>query len=225
MYVAAAQQTVSATCRTKRSKACTTCLSRYIAQAPTRSYVPCHSTVMTSPNGSIDGSQTPGSSCTTGSNDGDLQPSIAAIPSVSPSISQASILRSVSSPGSHLRFVLPESVATSSQIFITASDPSAPGGTASPRVPNSRGLSGAPLRNSRQASRDYHHTVLRRPISDPHVSSIRRAWQSTKANGDIEKPWLKHVDPAHRWAKVVFWVLFVLGITGACARMSVTLHC
>jgi hypothetical protein len=61
-------------------------------------------------------------------------------------------------------------------------------------------------------------SLHRRDLSDTQRTSIRRPWPSTMKKGAIEKPWLEHVDPAHRWAKAIFWVLFVLGFVGAGAR-------
>jgi hypothetical protein len=33
--------------------------------------------------------------------------------------------------------------------------------------------------------------------------------------GEIDKPWKKYPDPAHRWGSVIFWALVALGFVGA----------
>lgn len=52
--------------------------------------------------------------------------------------------------------------------------------------------------------------------------NLRRPYPSTKLKGEIEKPWTKYPDPAHRWARVIFWALVTLGFAvGVVSEFSV----
>jgi hypothetical protein len=53
--------------------------------------------------------------------------------------------------------------------------------------------------------------LYKRPISNGSSLNFRRPYPSTKLRGEIEKPWTKYPDPAHRWARIIFWVLVALG--------------
>lgn len=51
----------------------------------------------------------------------------------------------------------------------------------------------------------------------------RRPRPSTKLRGEIEKPWTKYPDPAHRWSKIIFWVLAALGLASGALSESLGL--
>lgn len=44
---------------------------------------------------------------------------------------------------------------------------------------------------------------------------IRKPYPSTKLEGEIEKPWMRYPDPAHRWGRIIFWTIVALGFVGA----------
>jgi hypothetical protein len=61
----------------------------------------------------------------------------------------------------------------------------------------------------------------KRPVSAGSTLFARKAWPSTKLKGEIEKPWVKYPDPAHRTGKIIFWVLVALGfVAGAAGTFS-----
>jgi hypothetical protein len=71
---------------------------------------------------------------------------------------------------------------------------------------------GMPNRISSRPGSSYASAVqYKRPISSGSTLFTRRPWPSTKLRGEIEKPWRKYPDPAHRWGKVIFWSLVGLG--------------
>jgi len=74
--------------------------------------------------------------------------------------------------------------------------------------------------SSRQSGSGYTSAVsYKRPVSSGSTLFARKAWPSTKLKGEIEKPWVKYPDPAHRWGKIIFWVLVALGfVAGAASR-------
>jgi hypothetical protein len=93
-----------------------------------------------------------------------------------------------------------------------------------PSLPSTSSLSGntspnpgpfrpvMPNRISSRPGSSYASAVqYKRPISSGSTLFTRRAWPSTKLRGEIEKPWRKYPDPAHRWGKVIFWSLVGLG--------------
>lgn len=84
-------------------------------------------------------------------------------------------------------------------------------------VPKSPGLAKhVPYAHHRHSSVPFSSsTLFRRELSSRSLTSARRPWPSTMLKGEIEKPWLKHPDPAQRWVKAVFWSLFSVGIIGA----------
>lgn len=61
----------------------------------------------------------------------------------------------------------------------------------------------------------------RRMLSTQSVLTLRKPYPSTRLTREIEKPWLKHPDPAHRWAKIIFWGLFGLSFAVAGASKNI----
>jgi len=64
----------------------------------------------------------------------------------------------------------------------------------------------------------------KRPVSSGSTLFQRRAWRSTKLHGEVEKPWVKYPDPAHRWGKIIFWVLVGLGFAAGAAGTLTRFH-
>lgn len=64
---------------------------------------------------------------------------------------------------------------------------------------------------SRPGSGYASSILFKRPISTQSTLHLRRPYPSTRLEGEIEKPWTKFPDPAHRWARVIFWVLVAAG--------------
>lgn len=61
----------------------------------------------------------------------------------------------------------------------------------------------------------------KRLASTVSVSTFRKPYRSTKLNGEIAKPWIMYPDPAHRWAKAIFWGLFALSFAiGAAGKLG-----
>lgn len=44
------------------------------------------------------------------------------------------------------------------------------------------------------------------------AAAFRKPRKSTQLRDEIPKPWLKYKDPAHRWAKWIFWSLWVASL-------------
>lgn len=84
-------------------------------------------------------------------------------------------------------------------------------GTPSPNTGPSRPTMPNRL-SSRPGSAYTSATQYKRPVSSGSTLFARRAWPSTKLKGEIEKPWVKYPDPAHRWGRIIFWILVALGI-------------
>lgn len=60
-----------------------------------------------------------------------------------------------------------------------------------------------------------HRTTLHETAAG--AAAFRKPRASTQLRGEIEKPWLKYKDPAHRWAKWIFWGLWA----GGCVIVAV----
>jgi len=78
--------------------------------------------------------------------------------------------------------------------------------------------------SSRPGSAYTSATQYKRPVSSGSTLFARRAWPSTKLRGEIEKPWVKYPDPAHRWGRIIFWALVGVGIAVGAASKSFPLH-
>lgn len=95
------------------------------------------------------------------------------------------------------------------------SGPTSPtSGPSRPRMPARQ----SSINRSRPGSVYTSAIQYKRPASSGSTLLQRKAWPSTKLKGEIEKPWIKYPDPAHRWGKIVFWCLVGLGVVagGAC---------
>ena len=100
------------------------------------------------------------------------------------------------------------SVSNSESLPSLRSDSSS--GTPSPNTGPSRPP--MPNRSSSRPGESYTSSVqYKRPVSTGSSLFARKAWPSTKLKGEIEKPWRKYPDPAHRWGKIIFWTLVGLG--------------
>jgi hypothetical protein len=76
--------------------------------------------------------------------------------------------------------------------------------------------------SSRPGSAYTSATQYKRPVSSGSTLFARRAWPSTKLRGEIEKPWVKYPDPAHRWGRIIFWALVGVGIAVGAASTFIT---
>jgi len=95
-------------------------------------------------------------------------------------------------------------------------------GAPSPNPGSSRPSLANRLSSPRPGSAYTSAVQYKRPVSSGSTLFTRRAWPSTKLNGEIEKPWTKYPDPAHRWARIIFWALVGLGLAAGGASMSVS---
>jgi hypothetical protein len=133
-------------------------------------------------------------------------------PGLSPRISSSvRFSSSASFPNSES---LPSLVARSDS---SNSGPTSPtSGPSRPRMPARQ----SSVNRSRPGSVYTSATQYKRPTSSGSTLIQRRAWPSTKLKGEIEKPWVKYPDPAHRWGKIIFWSLVGLGFAAGAACTS-----
>ena len=91
------------------------------------------------------------------------------------------------------------------------------GGRSSLSSPNMGASRPAILARASPSATAFSSAVkYRRTVSGQSTHGNRHLYPSTKLRGKIEKPWVKYPDPAHRWAKAIFWGLVGLGfVVGA----------
>lgn len=110
-----------------------------------------------------------------------------------------------SNPNSHHHSNTPS---TSSRSNEPTSEPSSRVHSPSPPSSGSPSRPNLPNRGTSAYTSGWSY---KRPISTQSTLNFRRAYPSTKLRGEIEKPWTKYPDPAHRWARIIFWICVGLG--------------
>jgi hypothetical protein len=111
-----------------------------------------------------------------------------------------------SPPQSSVRFTSHYSTRESLSSLLTSSSSGGTSPTTGPSRPRSS------QQNSGHASSYTSAVQYKRPISNGSTLFAKRARPSTKLKGEIEKPWVKYPDPAHRWGKVIFWSFVACGL-------------
>ena len=84
------------------------------------------------------------------------------------------------------------------------------------------GISGQPGDLFRRASSARLSVPRRTTLTETPggAAAFRRPRKSTQLRDEIPKPWLKYKDPAHRWAKWIFWGLWIVSLGVVAIRQS-----
>lgn len=135
-----------------------------------------------------------------------------AAPSLSEPSERSSAHRRQSAFGNSIRFV--------TNVFGRDEGDTAPqrrsGSTAGGASTSGDGRRGSSLAEALSAfnfvrKRSLGSIAFRRPIS-ARPNNVRKPYRSTRLGNEIHKPWMKHRDSAHRWARIIFWGLGAMGL-------------
>lgn len=126
-----------------------------------------------------------------------------------------SILGTPSSAISEVRFSIPNSPAASASDRDSVSE--GPSSSSRDSIHRNQPHSSYTAQSSPELRRS---ALYRRSNSSRSIPAVRKPWPSTMLVGEIEKPWIQHVDPVQRWVKALFWGLLSTGLVGAALSES-----